>query len=80
MNTPRRLKSLLYTEGFKFKDLALVEKEPSYGMRSRALFFLFFLYERLVNSSEVLGRFRANIFCVATKVGSPKSRNQKMTH
>ena len=80
MNTPRRLKSLLQTEGFEIEELALVEKEPSYGIRSQALFFLFLLYERLVNSSQVFARFRANIFCVATKVGSPKSQNQKMTH
>jgi len=45
----------------------LVEKEPSYGMRSRALFLAFTAYERIVNSADCLANFRANIFAVLRK-------------
>jgi hypothetical protein len=44
-----------------------MEKEPSYGMSSRALFLVFMAYERLVNGSGLLAPFRANIVGVFRK-------------
>ncbi len=53
--------------GFKITEMELIEKEPSYGMNSRALFFVFMVYERVVNSTEFFRGLRANILCVARK-------------
>lgn len=53
--------------GFSVEELRMVEKEPSYGMISRLLFFPFMAYERLVNASDFFGDLRANIFGVLRK-------------
>lgn len=45
----------------------LVEREPSYMMFSGLAFLLGYCYERLVNASEALATFRANIFAVLRK-------------
>lgn len=42
----------------------LIEKEPSYGMSSKALFLMFLAYERLVNATDALAGLRANILGV----------------
>lgn len=55
--------------GFSVEELRMVEKEPSYGMASRLLFFPFMAYERVVNASEKLGDLRANIFALLRKSG-----------
>jgi len=39
----------------------MIEKEPSYGMYSRVLFFLLMSYERVVNSSNFFSPLRGNI-------------------
>jgi SAM-dependent methyltransferase len=53
--------------GLNVEKLRLVEKEPSYGMQARCLFFALMAYERVVNSSEVVAQLRANIFGVLRK-------------
>ena len=45
----------------------MVEKEPSYGLASRALFVAGLTYERVVNRFAALANFRANIFAVLEK-------------
>ena len=52
---------------FDVGELRMVEKDPSYGMRSRLLFYPFLAYERLVNSGGVWVGLRANIFAVLRK-------------
>jgi hypothetical protein len=47
--------------------MSMVEKEPSYGMKSRLLFFPMMVYERIVNYTEMLSWLRVNIFCAARK-------------
>lgn len=68
-NSKKRCTDILKSTGFQILELRLVEKEPSYGMRSRFLFLPFMIYERVVNASDLLSAFRANIFCVAKKLG-----------
>jgi len=48
--------------------MSMVEKEPSYGMKSRLLFFPMMVYECIVNYTEMLSWLRVNIFCAAKKV------------
>ncbi len=67
LNTPRKLRELAATAGLQVEQLRLVEKEPSYGMSSRALFLAFLAYERLANSTERAGFMRSNIFAVLRK-------------
>lgn len=67
MNRCRTVRSFLRNAGFDEVELLTIEKEPSYGMYSRFLFFLFMAYERLVNSSKIFSMFRANIFGVFAK-------------
>ena len=66
-NSPKAVRTVLRVTGFKIRHLELIEKDPSYGMSSRVLFFLFMGYERLVNSTSLLAGFRANILCAASK-------------
>lgn len=67
MNRCRQIRAIMRKAGFREGELIMVEKQPSYGMYSRILFFLFMAYERLVNSSELFSMFRANIFGVFVK-------------
>jgi SAM-dependent methyltransferase len=53
--------------GLRVEALRLVEKEPSYGMSSRALFLPLMAYERLVNATELAKNLRSNIFAVLRK-------------
>ena len=55
--------------GLRVETLRLVEKEPSYGMSSRALFLPLMVYERLVNATELAKNLRSNIFAVLRKDG-----------
>jgi len=66
-NSPKAIQTILRVAGFKILHLELIEKDPSYGLSSRVLFFLFMGYERLVNSTPLLTGFRANILCAASK-------------
>lgn len=53
--------------GLRLETLRLVEKEPSYGMSSRALFLPMMVYERLGNATELAKNLRSNIFAVLRK-------------
>ena len=66
-NSQGKCRRLLGEAGFRILELNMIEKEPSYGLRSRLLFFPMMGYERLVNSSEVFRALRANILCAAAK-------------
>ncbi len=61
MNRPRTIRRLMLRAGFKEVELNMIEKEPSYGMYSRVLFFLLMSYERVVNSSNFFSPLRGNI-------------------
>jgi SAM-dependent methyltransferase len=63
-NTEGRLRGLAEEAGLQIERLRLIEKEPSYGMSSRALFLAFMAYERLVNASELTASLRVNILGV----------------
>lgn len=66
-NSEKRCREVLTEAGFSVRELFLIEKEPSYGMRSPLLFFPMMAYERIVNSSRLFRHLRANILCAATK-------------
>ena len=68
-NTATDCRGLLTAAGFYVESIRLIEKEPSYGMNSRALFLLMMGYERLVNSTERLAGWRANLLVAARKPG-----------
>jgi len=67
-NSEDKCRHVLGEAGFQVLELALIEKEPSYGLRSRLLFLPMMAYERLVNSSAAFRNLRANILCAARKV------------
>lgn len=64
MNSTGKIRGFAAAAGLAVDTLRLVEKEPYYGMSSRALFLLFTAYERTVNSSERLADFRGTMLCV----------------
>jgi ubiquinone/menaquinone biosynthesis C-methylase UbiE len=66
-NTRRTLERLAGGAGLLTERLVSIEKEPSYGMSSRALFLAFMIYERLVNATELASGLRVNILGVFRK-------------
>jgi len=64
MNSAAAISRLSIAHGFGIRHLQYIEKEPSYGMGSRLLFFPFMAYERLVNNVSFLKVVRANMFVV----------------
>jgi SAM-dependent methyltransferase len=64
MNSRSAVEQLARESGLSAELISLIEKEPSYGMAAQPLFFAFMAYERLVNSSEALAPFRAQILGV----------------
>jgi len=66
-NSKRRLISLIQQTGMETVLLQLMEPEPSYGRRHPALFYPMMVYERIVNSSNLLSNFRVVIFGVCAK-------------
>lgn len=66
MNTKRACRSILEQAGFNVVTLEMIEKEPSYGLRSRFLFYPMLIWERLLNSSPIFQCFRSNILCVSS--------------
>ena len=67
LNSEGACRTQLRKEGFEILELSMIEKEPSYGLRSRLLFFPMMGYERLVNSSDIFRALRANILCAARR-------------
>ena len=62
LNSRRAITRTAARTGLRIRELRMVEKEPSYGMSSKAMFLSFMLYERAVNSSASLAVLRVNIF------------------
>jgi SAM-dependent methyltransferase len=67
-NSTSRLSRLARDAGLSVSVMTLVEKEPSYGRASLLLFYPMMAYERLVNSSALLARFRSSIVAVFQKM------------
>jgi ubiquinone/menaquinone biosynthesis C-methylase UbiE len=67
LNTEAAFRQESAEMGLRVETLRLVEKEPSYGMSTRALFFPLMVYERLVNATELAKNLRSNIFAVLRK-------------
>jgi SAM-dependent methyltransferase len=67
LNTRHAIKRHASATGLRVVALRMVEKEPSYGKASRALFLAFLAYERFVNATELAAALRANIFGVLRK-------------
>ena len=67
LNSRGRIQALADGTDFEVERLRLVEKEPSYGMSSRALFLIFTAYERLVNCANMFAPFRSSLFVVLRK-------------
>ena len=67
-NTTRRITAALEAAGLGAIKLEMIEREPSYLAFAAPAFALGILYERVVNSTERLARFRSNIFGVAVKI------------
>lgn len=68
MNSRRAIRRCLNRVGAELVELKMVEKEPSYAVGCRILFYPMMGYERLVNASELLAGLRANVLAVARKV------------
>jgi SAM-dependent methyltransferase len=67
LNSRSQLQSLAEGADFEVERLQLIEKEPSYGMSSRALFLIFTAYERVVNSAKLFAPFRSSLIVVLRK-------------
>ncbi|MGA3023413.1 MAG: class I SAM-dependent methyltransferase [Bryobacteraceae bacterium] len=63
-NTRTSIRRLAAASGLQSVLLDTIEKEPSYARTNAALFFPMMAYERLVNSSRLLGGLRVNILGV----------------
>jgi SAM-dependent methyltransferase len=66
-NTLPTLKKLRSAAGLAPLECNLIESEPSYGRSSAFLFFPMMMYERLVNSTDLLRPFRINFQAVFQK-------------
>jgi len=66
-NSASTLGRLARDSGLRVATLRMVEKEPSYGRASPLLFYPMMLYERIVNSSDMLGTFRSSIVAAFQK-------------
>ncbi len=67
-NSRRTLARLARSAGLVEERLEMIETKPNYLMWSRPAFLAGVLYERLVNSYEILSGFRVNILAVYRKV------------
>ncbi|HEX2721553.1 MAG TPA: methyltransferase domain-containing protein [Gemmatimonadaceae bacterium] len=67
MNSTASIRAAAAAARLEVEELRLLEKDPWYGRSSRALFLLFMLYERLVNSHEVFAGLRANFLATLRK-------------
>lgn len=66
-NTSRSILALCHMAGLQTLEINVIEKEPSYGKAHAALFYAMMLYERVVNRSALLCKFRANILAVVQR-------------
>lgn len=63
MNTRRTLRKQFQQMGFDEKNMKLIEVQPNYLNFCLPTFLAGALYERVVNSTELLAGFRVNIVC-----------------
>jgi SAM-dependent methyltransferase len=68
MNTAWAIRRAAARNGWAVESLRHVEKEPSYGLASRALFVVMTAYERVVNATDRLAAIRANLFVVLRRL------------
>ena len=61
INTRRSARRILGRCGFEELGIRMIEKAPWYGLGAIPLFFLFMLYERMVNATNFLAWMRSNI-------------------
>lgn len=66
-NTPDRIRTLVGKSGFSTCEIRMVESHPTYLSFSRVAFLLGVAYERVVNASSLLSRFRLIVLAKATK-------------
>ena len=64
MNSARAIRRAAARAGLAVESIEHVEKEPAYGRFWAPVFLLLAAYERLLNSSEIFGPLRANLFVV----------------
>jgi SAM-dependent methyltransferase len=67
MNSGSEITQAAHAAGMRVEHLLYIEKEPTYGRFSRIVYLLLTGYERLVNSSRLFQRVRANLFVVLRK-------------
>lgn len=67
MNSRGSIRRAASEARLEVEQLRLIEKEPWYGRSSRILFLAFVLYERIVNSHQLLAGFRVNLLGVLRK-------------
>jgi SAM-dependent methyltransferase len=66
-NTPGRLAKLCRAAGLEPPSISLIEPEPSYGRAHALLFYPMMAYERIVNLSNALARFRVTMLVATCK-------------
>jgi ubiquinone/menaquinone biosynthesis C-methylase UbiE len=74
MNSRAAVRRHAAAAGFVVEELRMIEKDPSYGMASRVLFLTFMIYERAVNTTELLAGMRANILAVLRKPATAQAQ------
>ena len=67
LNTGRSLRNYSRRAGLEPIQITYVEAEPTYGRCHPLLFYPMMLYERLVNTSNLLETFRMNILAVLVR-------------
>ncbi len=69
MNTPRHVEHYARSSGLEVEEIRLIEGRPEYLRIAAATYLLGALYERLVNSTEMLASFRVAMFIELRKPG-----------
>ena len=66
-NAPSQIKAIAANSGLTLESIELIEGRPEYLRMSAATYLAGLLYERLVNSTAVLNRFRILIIATLSK-------------
>jgi SAM-dependent methyltransferase len=66
-NTRGKLRKLCRMAGLGKPTMTMIEPEPAYGSAHALLFYPMMMYERVVNATRALARFRITILMVAKK-------------
>ena len=67
INEPKSVTSYGIKTGFKVRDIQLIEGRPEYLRMSAPSYLLGWLYERIVNSSDVFAPLRIILICTLEK-------------